>query len=153
HASADVERAFTHAREVAERDGDNPHRRFFDTDAGTTREAVAGWNVEGVRVPNPYVSEALWCDVFGLRAQTLQGLSTQLDDDGGYLTTHAVWAEQLARERGCLKHVDSSRLDELRRAQPPEPGPTTRDLDLFAERLVMLRLTGDRSLDDAPLRA
>jgi hypothetical protein len=149
HPSATVERAFERARAVADADADNPHRRLYDADAGTTREAVAGWSADGVTNPNPFVSEALWCDVFGLRPTTLRALES-LHDDGGYLSTHALWALELAQERGCLKGFDAVSApwrDELRRTEPNVPGATTRDLDLFAERLVMLRLAGEGGLD------
>jgi hypothetical protein len=149
HPSATLERAFTRARAVADADADNPHRRLYDPDAGTTRDAVTGWSPEGVTSPNPFVGEALWCDVFGLRPATLRALEG-LHDDGGYLSTHALWALELAHQRGCLDGFDAASAalrDELRRTQPTAPGPKTRDVDLFAERLVMLRLAGEGGLD------
>ena len=160
-ASPAVERALQKALAVAATDDDNPHRRFFDADAGTTREAVAGWSVPDARGTNAFVSEALWCDVFGLRAATVDALE-RLGDDGGYRTTHAVWALELAQERGCLDAAAFGQRSaglraELRRTQPEAPGPGTMDLDLFGERLVMLRLAGehDGALDrwTAALRA
>jgi hypothetical protein len=69
-------------------------------------------------------------------------------DGGGYYTAHGLWALTLARQGGCL---DESRAgpcsEELRgelvAAQPWPLVPwTTLDLDLFAERLVMLLASG-----------
>jgi hypothetical protein len=145
--SPSVQRAYARALAVARRDTDNPHRRFFDQDAGVTRAQVSEWNSSGVTNPNPYVSEALWCDVYGLRPSTLEALDG-IRDDGGYHSTHVLWALDLAHERGCLDggqfaQAGAAVRAELYRTQPDTPGPGTLDVDLFAERLIMLRLAGE----------
>jgi hypothetical protein len=148
--------AFERARELADRDGDHPHRRFWDSGMTVARSAVAGWEPKGAQVnPNRPLSEALWCDVHGLRPETVQYVGGPMRDGGGYRSTHALWALVIARDRGCLdakafEQASAPVRAELRRAQPAEPGEKTLDLDLYAERLLFLLLAGER---DATLEA
>jgi hypothetical protein len=146
--------AWKRARSVADRDPDNPLRRFFDETYSVPVTSTSRWKVPGPGQPrvnvNRVVVEALFCDENGLRPETLAYATGPMRDGGGYQTTHAVWALVLARDRDCLPRADFLRLAgpllrELREAQPPAPA---RDgalaVDLFAERLLMLLLAGGR---------
>jgi hypothetical protein len=154
HADGEaIRRADATARAVADRDADNPMRRMIDPAYRAPATSTAAWEVPapgGERVNvNRVVVEALHCADNGLREQTIAYATGPMRDDGGFHTTHAVWALAIARDAGCL---DGARfealvrplLDELRAAQPAAPGAAVRDVDLFAERVLMLRLAGDR---------
>jgi hypothetical protein len=152
HDTADVRRAEAAARAVADRDADNPLRRAFDP-AHRAARSTASWDVPAAGAPranvNRVVAEALHCDVHGLRDATLDYLGGAMRDGGGYHTAHGLWALVFARDAGC---IDAARFDaaaaplrdELRAAQPAVPGPAVLDVDLFAERLLMLVLAGER---------
>ncbi len=141
------------ARAVADRDLDNPMRRAFDPASRVPAASARGWVVPAAgerRVNvNRVVGEALHCADHGLRAETVAYATGPMRDDGGYQTTHAVWALALARDAGCL---DATRfatavrplLDELRAAQPAAPTADVLTVDLFAERVLMLVLAGER---------
>jgi hypothetical protein len=157
HAGGDaVDRAWRRAVAIADRDADSPLRRAYDDAHRVSVRAAAGWPVPGPGEAranvNRVVGEALHCADHGLRPETIAYATGPMRDDGGYHTTHAVWALVLARDAGC---VDAARfasavaplVDELRAAQPPAPGRAVLDVDLFAERLLMLVLAGVR--DDA----
>ncbi len=152
HDTGDVRRAEAAARAVADRDADNPLRRAFDP-AHRAARSTASWEVPAAGAPranvNRVVAEALHCDVHGLRDATLDYLGGAMRDGGGYHTAHGLWALVFARDAGCL---DAARFDaaaaplrdELRAAQPAAPGPAVLEVDLFAERLLMLVLAGER---------
>lgn len=143
--------AHERALSAADRDPDNPMRRAFDSGYLAPKRSVLGWTAPAKGAerinPNRVVIEALHCDVHGLRPETLAYATGPMRDDGGYHTTHAVWALVIARDRGC---VDAALLppllDELRAAQPAAPGGATLEVDLFAERILMLLLAGDRDV-------
>ncbi len=69
-------------------------------------------------------------------------------DEGGYHSAHALWALTFLRDKGCRRKSEVAKAmaelsEELRKAQDAAgPLETTRDIDLFAERLLMLRLAG-----------
>ena len=52
---------------------------------------------------NRVIAEALHCDVYGLRRETLTYVSGLMRDDGGYHTAHGVWALLEAGARGCVE--------------------------------------------------
>lgn len=143
-------RAFERARARADRDVDHPHRRLWAADAGTTKDAVASWSTTDPKINvNRLIDEALWCDVHGLRAETVAYASDAMRDGGGYRSTHALWGLVIARDRKCLdaktfEKASSAVRAELRKTQPADIGPTTADIDLYAERLLMLLLAGER---------
>lgn len=147
--SPDLRAAHAHARSVADRDSDHPHRRFFDSAAKVPKSAVTSWAVTDPKINlNRVVDEALWCDVHGLRPATVTYAGGAMRDGGGYRSTHALWALVIARERGCLdvKAFDKASAAvraELRKTQPAEPGPGTMDVDLYSERLLFLLLAGE----------
>ena len=66
-------------------------------------------------------------------------------DEGGYHTTHAIWALTLAKQRGCtLAPCLPALLKEVEAAQPDRPGTTrSLDLDLYAERLLVTCMAKD----------
>lgn len=150
--SVQLRTAYARARAVAEKDTDHPNRRFFDAEAdgGITKAGVQSWSADDAKVNfNRPIGEALWCDVHGLRPQTVTFASGKMRDGGGYASTHALWALVIARDRGCLdakafEKATAALRAELRKAQPPEPGPGTLDVDLYAERLLFLLLAGER---------
>lgn len=154
--SPELRAAYARARQVADRDTDHPHRRFFDAEARVTKAQVTKWSATDAKVNvNRPVDEALWCDVHGLRPQTVTYASTAMRDGGGYRSTHALWVLLLARERGCLDEKAFAKASaavraELRKAQPEQPGEQALDVDLYAERLLFLLLAGER---DATLEA
>ena len=150
HDSDAVRAAEARARAVADRDGDNPLRRAFDDTARASARATSGWAIPtpGAHVNvNRVVGEALHCTENGLRPETVTYATGAMRDRGGYQTTHAVWALAIARDRGCLTDfatIARPLIDELRAAEPASPGPEALATDLFAERLLMLELAGER---------
>jgi hypothetical protein len=145
--------AFERAKSVAYQDADNPMRRAFDETFRASAERTSRWGIPGPGQPrvnvNCVVVEAMFCAENGLRSETLAYMTGPMRDGGGYHTTHAVWALVLARERGCMPKADFERLarpllDDLRATQPAEPGAGALDVDLFAERLLMLVLAAGR---------
>ena len=141
--------AHERALEVADRDPDNPMRRAFEPGYVATRRAVHGWSVPAAGArrinPNRVVVEALHCDVHGLRPETIAYATGPMRDDGGYHTTHALWALAIARDRGCVDApVLAPLIDELRAAQPAAPERGAPALDLYAERMLMSILAGER---------
>lgn len=139
------------ACQVADRDQDNPLRRFFDPEVHVRRKAVRGWQVpeQGRINTNRPVGEALWCDRYPLRPQTLKYIVEAMPDGGGFHSTHALWALIIARNRGCLtekrfQELSTSLRRELRHAQAREFAEgSTREIDLFAERALFLALAGE----------
>jgi len=146
--------AYRRARVVADRDHDHPMRRIWEPDHRVPFKAAGGWDPPApgqsrVNV-NRVVAEACFCDVYGLRPETLDYISGPMRDQGGYHTTHGLWALTIAHQRGC---VDDARFQSLAArlqreiidAQPQEiDGAATRDIDLFAERVLMLLISGRR---------
>ena len=158
--TAKLDEALAHARVVADADTDNPLRRAFDPAFSLPAEKTSRWEVPAKGAPrvnvNRVVAEALHCAQNGLRPETLAYLEGPMRDGGGYQTTHALWALTLARDAGCLKLDEFNRragplVAELRAANPPAPGPAALDVDLFAERTLMIELAGAR--DDQVTRS
>jgi hypothetical protein len=148
-----IEAALVRARRVADQDDDNPMRRLLEPASRVARGVTTGWSPPGAGERranvNRVVAEALHCDEHGLRPETIAYATGPMRDDGGYHTAHAVWALALARDRGCLAPAELAPrwrplLDELRAAQPAAPEPTALAVDLFAERLLVLLLAGER---------
>ena len=145
-----LRRASKLARALADRDADHPHRRFYDPSFRSPRKDTASWvapSAGGARVsPNFVLSEALHCAENGWRAETNAYVCGPMRDAGGYHTVHGLWALLIARENGCLQGVpDCSRslIDELLAAQPERLEPKkSLDVDLYAERLLMLQKSG-----------
>jgi hypothetical protein len=151
--SPTVRDATARARQRGDGDGDNPLRRAFDPAAQVTAEAARGWAVPGPGAPrvnvNRVVGEALSCDVHGLRPEALAYLAGPMRDGGGYQSTHAAWALAIAHGRGCVEPAAFAAaagplIAELKLAQPAVPGAAVLEVDLFAERLLMLWLLGER---------
>jgi hypothetical protein len=146
--------AWERAREIADRDDDNPLRSFWDRSMTAPAEATAGWEVpnEGARRVNTnrVISEALHCAGNGWRPETTRYVAGPMRDDGGFHTTHALWAVHIARRNGCLSAAEYRSLAatlqrELRGHQSGDFRPgSTREIDLYGERLLMLLLTEDR---------
>jgi hypothetical protein len=150
-ADAQLDAAASHAREVARRDDDNPMRVMFDADAGAPASATSTWEVpDAGRVNvNRVVAEAANCGRNSLRPEVLDYISGPMRDHGGYQSTHALWALDLARDGNCLSLAEFNRragplVAELRGAQPASPGTSSQDLDLDSERALMLELAGVR---------
>lgn len=147
-----IARAYAAARAVADRDLDSPLRRAVDDHARVEADAAIGWAAptDGRRVNvNRVVAEALHCADHGLRDQTLAYIGGPMRDGGGYHTAHGLWALAVARDRGCLDAarfaaVAAPLVLELRAAQPAAPDAAVLATDLYAERLLMLVLAGER---------
>ncbi len=145
---------YARAREVADRDHDNPMRRAYDETVRVAKTVSAAWPVptpgdKRVNV-NRVIVEALHCRENGLRPETLAYITGPMRDDGGYHTTHAMWALAIARDRGCLPDFAKRAaplVAELRAHQPAAPDRTVPAIDLFAERLLMLELAGEHGAD------
>jgi hypothetical protein len=149
-----LRRAAALARANADRDADHPHRRFYDPAFRSPREHTATWTAPppgGSRVnPNLVVSEALHCAENGWRPEATAYACGAMRDHGGYHSVHALWALLLARDQGCVDLTATapclrSLEEELTAAQPAELAPArTLDVDLYAERLLMLVKSGAR---------
>ncbi len=102
-----LEGAWNKAREKAREDDDNPMRRFWDQSAQAPIQAILGWTApraapDSRRVNvNRVVGEALFCDRYGFREQSWDYLTGPMRDQGGYHSTHALWALDLLQARGC----------------------------------------------------
>ncbi len=149
-----LDREFARARTVADRDDDHPHRILWVPKQTMPAKVTSGWALpsdpQKRAKPNDVVSEALHCAANGFRAQTLAYACGPMRDDGGYYTTHALWAVALALERNCVTQAETAECvasmhDELLAAQPAELHPSrSLDTDLYAERLLVLLLSGLR---------
>ena len=152
--SATLRDAWHKAKMVADGDDDHPMHRFWDPTHTVRRKHVHGWQPPKLGEPranvNRVVIETLYCDDHGLRSETIDYLSRAMRDGGGYHTTHALWALVIAHERGCIDEdvfLQTVRAlqQELLDAQPRRLIPTkTLDIDLYAERALMLALSGYR---------
>lgn len=147
-----LDREFARARTVADRDHDHPHRVLWVPDLEVPAKATTGWTVPAAggkrATTNGPLSEAMHCKRNGFRPETLAYVCGPLRDDGGYYTTHALWAVVLARDAKCVGEAEAaecvaSMQSELLRAQPRTLAPEkTLDIDLYAERLLTLVLSG-----------
>src|SRR5437879_1119772 len=94
-----LRQAFERSRAVAERDADHPQLRFWKSEVRVAKSAVTGWSGSDSKVNvNRAVNEALWCDVHGLRPETVKYITGPMRDSGGYRSTHALWALIIARD-------------------------------------------------------
>lgn len=143
--------AFERARAVADRDDDNPRRRFWVPDLRVDPSRTSRWTVptDGKRVnTNRVVEEALYCGESGWREETMRYVCGPMRDDGGYYSTHALWGLSIAHGNGCIESTASepcvrSIQSELAAKQPRRFAPKiTLDIDLYAERLLTLVQTG-----------
>jgi hypothetical protein len=146
------------ARRAADRDHDNPMRRFFDRRQRSPRQAVQGWQPpqkgsERVNTNRPVV-EALYCDLYPMREATLTYVTGPMTDGGGYHTVHGLWALVLARHNGCLDQKRFEKLAVPLRKQIEGVQPVrleskkTLQVDLYAERALMLMLSGSSARSD-----
>jgi hypothetical protein len=150
--SAALRSAFERARSVADRDDDNPQRRFWTPNFTAPPEHTSRWIVPtapGTRVnTNRVVAEALFCKENGWRPETMRYLCGPMRDEGGYGTTHALWALDLAHRNGCVTAdaYEGCAADLQRELAGTQPSPfeprTTLDIDLYAERLLSTVRTG-----------
>lgn len=147
-----LKKAYNRALQQANRDDDNPMRRFWLSTFVSPSKVLQGWSAPGqgesrVNV-NRVVSEALHCRRHAVRQQTLDYIVGPMRDLGGYHTTHGLWALVLARQRGCLEAKTFRKLatplvEEIYRHQPAQgPERTTEAVDIFAERFLMVVLAG-----------
>jgi len=148
---AGSEAAFTRANQRLDRDRGHPHRRFFEEEFRLPASLSVGWQVPAGPAPrvNPdrLLTEALHCRENGLRPEAVAYACGAMRDGGGYHSVHGLWALVEAGRRGCLSPAGAACLEELRRevaaAQPLRFVPwSTMDIDLYAERLVVLALSG-----------
>ena len=135
--------ALDRERRAVQPDKDHEHIRLWESEARLDRAYIHRWTppVDGTRVnPNRVVTEALYCPEHGVRPQTLAYLCGPMRDEGGYHSTHALWALVLASEAGCAVQPDCSDalVTEMAANQPSPFSPaTTLDIDLYGERLLM----------------
>lgn len=142
--------AFARADARLDRDRGHPMRLFFEPDFRLPPGFSTAWSAPqgpAARVnPDRVVTEALHCREHGWRPSTTDYVCGPLRDGGGYYSAHALWALTIATENGCLEGGDRCVEDlraEILAAQPWPFSPwSTLDVDLFAERLLMLALSG-----------
>jgi hypothetical protein len=155
--------AFETARLRADVDHDHPHRRLWDPGFRSPPKDTAAWAAPAAgatRVnPNLVISEALHCAENGWRDATTAYVCGPMRDQGGYHTTHGLWALVIARERRCVDADGTAAClaalqAEIVAAQPEPLRPErSLDVDLYAERLLTLVLSGakdavvERSVD------
>lgn len=149
---AALRRAAALARARSDRDVDHPHRRFYDPAFRSPREHTATWAIPAAGAPrvnpNQIVSEALHCAENGWRPEATAYACGAMRDEGGYYTAHALWALLLARDGGCVEDAAIATClrsieEELAKAQPERFAPArSLDVDLYAERLLMLSKSG-----------
>ncbi|HSD89511.1 MAG TPA: hypothetical protein VLB44_18400 [Kofleriaceae bacterium] len=146
--------ASARAREVSDRDTDNPLRRGYDDAARVAPAVSAGWPLPKPGEPranvNRVVAEAMHCKENGIRRETLAYIAGPMRDEGGYQTTHALWALAIARDHGCLTDfAERARplIAELREHQTAPPATSVSAIDLYAERLLMIELAGEQGAD------
>jgi len=139
HPTADAKRLFEH-RLAGLSDTDHPHIRLWDPTHRLPDGVVPDWTADArARVNvNRVLTEALHCSEHGWRAQTTEYVCGAMRDNGGYHTTHGLWALTLAQERDCIESLCTAALvDEIAAAQPAVFQPNaTLDIDLYAERLL-----------------
>ena len=126
-------------------DTDHEHTKLWMPDYQLPIEHVHRWTTptDGSRInPNRVLTEALFCQDHGWRAQTTEYVCGAMRDDGRYHTTHGLWALVLANRRGCVDRACADSLvEELESHQPDDLAPaTTLDVDLYAERLLTVTL-------------
>jgi hypothetical protein len=147
-AGGELDEALKHARAAADRDADNPLRALYASDADAGR--TADWEVPDAGAQranvNRVLAEAAYCASNGLRSATLDYIDGPMRDGAGFQTTHALWALVIARDRGCLAAAEFNRragplVAELR-GGADTPGSPAQDVDLFAERTLMIELAG-----------
>jgi hypothetical protein len=149
----ELEQARERALAVAEHDTDNPMRRFWDPSAKAPRDAVQTWSTDDDRInTNRVVIEALHCREHGWREQTERYASGPMRDQGGYRSTHAMWALVIAHRNGCRRMYGEDAIvdlaGEMARHQPaPAKLESARDFDLYAERTLMVQLADGLDLD------
>lgn len=145
----DLKLAFARAQVRGDHDHDHPHRRFWVPGFRSPPEHTSQWTVplEGERRinTNRVLSEALHCAENGWRAATEAYICGPMRDHAGYHTTHGIWALDIAIRAGCATGATCmpSLRAELATAQPdPFEPKATLDIDLYAERVLMLLRTG-----------
>lgn len=148
-----VSRARDRAITRASADDDNPMLRIWNDEFRVPREQVHNWRHEpGPRInSNRVIAEALHCSEHGWRDQTEQYATGAMRDEGGYGTTHAVWALTIAQANRCRDAQGWGPLrplaEEMKLAQDAIGRPqTVAQIDLFAERTLMYaRIEGAES--------
>jgi hypothetical protein len=144
--------AFKRARAFADHDNDHPQRRFWIPQFHTPAKYTSQWPVptDGQQRVNSnrVLHEALYCPEYGWRQETMRYVCGPMRDDGGYQTTHALWALTIAYRNGCIAKADfepcaRALQRELVDKQPAVLEPrATLDIDLYAERLLQPVLSG-----------
>jgi hypothetical protein len=130
-------------------DGGHPLRALFEADYVLPAGKSTAWTppTEKRVSPNRVLVEATHCAAHGLRPEALAYVCGPMRDEGGYHTAHGLWALVIAADRGCIPVGSgcwSALQGELTAAQPAALAPDSPTLvvDLFAERALMLGLSG-----------
>jgi hypothetical protein len=125
-------------------DTDHEHIKLWTPTYQLPKEYVHRWTgpAEGRANVNRVLTEALFCNDHGWREQTTTYVCGPMRDDGGYHTTHGLWALTIAHQRGCVdQSCRDSLVAELLSHQPSSDALiATLDLDLYAERLLTVAL-------------
>ena len=141
------------ALEYVASDANNLMRVLFDDDFEREPDRLSnGWAIPaGGKVPVDFVLiEAAHCADLPWREATSAYVCGPMRDQGGYETAHGLWAFTIAADRDCP--VSGACVAELARelaaAQPASlSDPSTLDVDLFAERMLMVA-RAEPALDD-----
>ncbi len=158
HPSPDLQRLSARALDRANRDSDNPLRRFWDPDQRIARATAHDWTWrEGERRVNTnrVLIEALHCKEHGWREQTESYSTGPMRDQGGYQSTHALWALLIATSNGCREAYGPTPIRdlvaELATAQRAAEVPSTAsEFDLYAERTLFCRMAGTPTVTTGP---
>ena len=149
YPSQAAKQLFENLSKRVDRDAGHPQRRYFDANFRLPKEISHAWTPpQSGRVnPNRVVTEALHCQDHGLRQATIHYICGPMRDAGSYHTAHALWALVLAQRSGCIQAEAtcfSELQQELLEAQPNElKVKHTLDIDLYAERMLMLLNAGN----------
>ena len=148
--------AYKNAMARAAMDNDHPSQRLWNSSftacassSSSLLSDLRTYKISSRRInPNRILLAALECAACThnrrMHAEAVEYLCSGMRDNGGYQTTHAMWALVIARDNRCDVSAKCMRdiRDEIlyfQRSQPPFFSSTL-DVDLFAERLLMLAL-------------
>ncbi len=151
--------AWERALKLANRDDDHPMHGLWDSAASFELSKVrqraplpvAGDQRSIFRGMDRVMAEAVACEARSLPAEVPAFIAEQLVDDGGYLTTHAIWTIQRLRVGSCIDEEQAARLLEPHQrrllaalAAPRDASSpvTTLEADLLAEQIAMARAVG-----------
>ena len=158
----DLDGCFDRIKKRAFKDHDNPLNVLIDP---SYRGPISIDSILKSRLPKPgekrinvnrILSRAAHCKKNTFTDPAFAYTTGPMRDSGGFHSTHAIWALIILKERGCRTgpKLDKAILDlrkELSDAQKKGLDPkTTRNIDLYAERIMCLAMSGESPESLAP---